>query len=288
MSEHLELLLSIKNINISKDCLKIIIEYLFFNISYVDNICYDDFQSSEYFKNIDMQLKNKINIVIKNRRDDFTLDENNLYVIDSDFIVCKNNEQIGSIKSYLDGCDILTCSNNKVYACDKYDTYIRIIDILNKKKKVWSINKNNWTKHMGSLSICSYNEKIYVIVYDYETISEIKYYNYYLNIYDEDSTLLKSVTLITKKKGEPCHYHLAVFNDFICFQYLYYYINSRYDECFISTYFYDADFNLIYDNNEKHCYWDFSKIKLVISAKNYIIFMCEEYVEIYKFFKILL
>jgi hypothetical protein len=286
MSDYLELLLSIKNIHISEDCINIIIEYIYFDLKYVETININDIKSSKYFKNFNSTLKNNINALIQNNFGlNFFFDNDNLIIINVDLLmIYSNNKLVKSRLINLDYSDALTCLNNKIFFCDYFSNKIKCINIYEKEENIWSIGE----LYTGCFSIDSYNNKIYVTTYILKEDSIYFDYNYYINIHDEYGKLSKSKNVLNERTKFSSFLSLTVTDGIIYLvcKYNYYHGLNKYNTSKNNMYIYDNDINLIYESKimaEKINLY--SKIK-IISANNHIIMRNNKSFFVYEYKKI--
>ena len=285
MCEYLKLLLSIKNISISKDCIKIIIEYFHFNLEYVEKILIEDIKSSKYIEDFDIILKDNIDILIeKKNMIDFLLTSDKLIIIASRKLeFYKNNFQIKERNLKAGICYRTTYQNDNIFICNSHEDNIKIISTDNRKPKFWSINgKNYYKKYGGCLSITSNDNKIYVVTYEKQTCYHKKiHYQYYINIYDNHGLLLKNSKILKNLTLYVHDFRLIISNNMI---FLLFVISNSINNNILQVY--NTDIDLMYENtkifNDIDCY-PYVKI---ISTKDNIIIMCNEYFYIYKYEKI--
>jgi hypothetical protein len=285
MDKILKILLSIKNIDISKDCIGIIGEYLYFSIKHVENIDRKYIKLSKYYQEFDTELRNNIGILEKYPTN--KSENGYLNVIRNNILeIYKNNKLIESIEFNLKSGNQFVRENDNIFVFNKKTDIIRVIDINSKReKRNWSIN-NDTNEYKGCLSVVAYNGKIYVVTYGngrkYKRYKKIMIkYVFYLNIYSDSGLLLKNLTI--SKDLHLRDFSLRINNDIIFLQYINNY-NCVFDAVFEKNFIYDMDLNLIY--SEENCdYKDLYPLLNIIQTENNLILICTESYKIYKFEK---
>jgi hypothetical protein len=166
-------------------------------IEYVEKIKIQDIKSSKYFNDLNIVLKNNIDLLIDNVYiNNFKIENDNLYVIidDDPLQIYKNNKLIKLVKLRFNKFENFTYQNNNII---KYRSCREIIKITNidfiKWKKI-SINKDN-NNYFGYLSVDAWNDKIYVLTYK-EAKKNVLNHDIGINIYNGSGTLLKSSILL--------------------------------------------------------------------------------------------
>jgi len=285
MREYFELLLSIEELNrVPKDCIKMIIEYLYFKLKHVENMDIKHIKSSKYFKDFDTVLKNNIDVIIEKKPiKKFKLDNDNLHIITDEFIeIYKNNKLINSITHYNVG-GLFTYKNNTIFTCYEFSDIMKSENILHiSERKSWLIS--DLCKYMGCLSIASHNGKIYLIAYNLKKVDKIYYnYNYDLNIYNESGLLLKSQNIFNERNGYKGTFSLNVNDDMIFIQFFNFIDDNKFINVYEKFFIYDNDIDLICSVDE---YDNLSTRLGIIKTNNNIISVNKNCVKIYEYEKI--
>jgi hypothetical protein len=246
MIKYHKLLLSIEEINISKDCIRIICEYLVFDIKHIDSIRNILIKSSKYFEDFNFILRENIDKLLDYNTGyfkNFNLNNENLIIFDNDtFYICSNNILITLITRSVRKTYVFTYSNNNIYFGSLFNDKIQVINTENRCEKFWSLNGEN-KDYKGCLSINSYDNKIYAIVYN-----EKKSCDNDINIYSENGELLKSSKiLMDDKKFSPFQFSMTIHDKliYVCYNKRIGSIES--DDYGIGLQIYDINVNLLFD-----------------------------------------